>query len=98
MTSIARATRRNDRYVHHLGDRTGKLQIVANPGAITVDARQQNLSCATPYALRRPLDGVELSRCSSTTDVHPPPIAIALGINAGDHTLRAKPLGRLGEN
>ena len=93
----ARPAARDDRHGDGLRHGPRQLQVVAGAGAITVDAREEDLARAPRDALARPLDRVEFRAHACAGRVHTPGITFAPGVDARDDALRPKrsrPLGQ----
>lgn len=87
------ATRRDHGNTHGIGDGARESEVVASPCAVTIHARQQNLSCAEVHDTFGPRDRVEPRIGASPMGEHVPAWRIVcpgtLGIDGDDDRLRA---------
>ena len=89
----AGAARGDDRNGHCVADGARDLEVVALPGAVRVDRREEDLPGAAPDCLLRPLDGVDPARRAAAVGDD----LARLRVDRADDGLRAELLGQLGE-
>src|SRR6185503_7229074 len=84
---------------HAISHGAGEVDIIPRPGAVSIDAREEDLAGTAFDALLRPVDGVQGRRLTTPAHIHLPAIVrdAPLRVDAGDDALRAESRCRFGE-
>src|SRR5574338_328449 len=97
MIGASRPAGSDHRHIDAIGDRARELDVVAGASPITIDAREEDLTGAAAYALRRPRHRVATGAATTSMGVDLPPLAPSLRVDTRDHALGAEQRRGLGQ-